>query len=136
MAITKSYVVRHLKHNYDNFKLLKGPLLVIAHFMLPAPISKTLKFRVLRNFLPHIKKPDGDNLEKFLNDSLKGVIWEDDARIAWLLRSKNYTCNKKGRTILFVRELQNCAPDFDLILNDIEENINFMDEGDKDEFAE
>lgn len=73
--------------------------------------------------MPHIKKPDGDNLEKFLNDALNGILWSDDSRIAWLLRSKSLTDAKVGKTVIFVRELDNTYPDYQLIINDIIENI-------------
>ncbi len=137
MDITKKYVIKQLKRQYPDAKLLCGPLLVIAHFMMPVPLSQSSGKRALRNFLPHIRKPDGDNLEKFLNDSLRGIIWEDDARIVWMLRSKTYTREKIGKTILFVRELENTAPNFDVILKEIENNINFQLDGENlNDFAE
>lgn len=52
-----------------------------------------------------MKKPDADNLEKFLNDSLKGLIWKDDAQISWLLRSKTYVDDPVGSVYLKVIEL-------------------------------
>jgi Holliday junction resolvase RusA-like endonuclease len=103
--------------------LFSGPLLVIAHYRLPAPSSILGKKRLNQHCLPHIKRPDGDNLEKFLNDSLNGIIWQDDCRIAWLLRSKSVTRTKIGEMVLFVRELDEAQPDYELILADIMENI-------------
>lgn len=75
--------------------------------------------------MPHTKKPDGDNLEKFLNDSFNGTVWGDDAQLAWVLRSKSLTDAKEGRTVVFIRELENAAPDYDLLLSDIKENIRY-----------
>lgn len=107
--------------------LFNGPVLAIMHYRIPAPTSLSAKKRRLQHLLPHIKKPDGDNLEKFLNDSLKGLVWSDDARIAWLLRSKSITDAKEGETIVFVRELANTQPDYDTILADITEHISLGD---------
>lgn len=73
--------------------------------------------------LPHTKKPDGDNLEKFLNDALNGIVWSDDSNIAWLLRSKSLCDAKEGETIIYVKELANEAPDYERIVSDILENI-------------
>ena len=105
------------------FSLMTGPLLVIVHFRLPAPLSLPGRKRRLLHLLPHIKKPDGDNLEKFLNDSLNGVVWDDDSRITWLLRSKTSTHAREGETVIFVRQLENTEPDYQSIIDDIRENI-------------
>lgn len=72
---------------------------------------------------PHVKRPDGDNLEKYLNDSLNGVVWTDDSRIAWLLRSKTLTCAKEGATVLCVCEMKQAETDYGMILQCIEENL-------------
>ena len=70
-----------------------------------------------------MKRPDGDNLEKFLNDSLNGILWEDDARIVWTLRSKSYTSDKEGYTVVFATELGPSAMDYDCILEHCREHI-------------
>jgi Holliday junction resolvase RusA-like endonuclease len=70
-----------------------------------------------------MKKPDGDNLEKFLNDSLNGVLWDDDSKITWLYRSKTITDSKQGETVIFVREMSNGPADYELILSDIVEHM-------------
>lgn len=121
MLKTRQYVKEMLKEL--EFPMMKGPLLVIVHYRIPAPLSLPGKRRRLQNCLPHVKKPDGDNLEKFLNDALNGIIWDDDARIAWLLRSKSLSDAKEGETVVFVRELDNTAPDYELIVSDILEHI-------------
>jgi Holliday junction resolvase RusA-like endonuclease len=104
--------------------LMKGPVMVIVHFRLPAPSKFTHKQRRILNTTPHQKRPDGDNLEKFLNDALNGVVWEDDAKICILFRTKTYTANKKGSTSLFVRELGQGSFDYAQVLTDLKENIS------------
>lgn len=73
--------------------------------------------------MPHLKRPDGDNLEKYLNDALTGVLWDDDSRIVWMLRSKTLTSDKEGCTVLYVQELADGAPDYQQILYAIQEQI-------------
>lgn len=108
--------------------LLAGPLLVVAHYRLPAPLSAPGRKRRAQHLKPHTKKPDGDNLEKFLNDALNGILWTDDARIAWLLRSKTITDAKEGETIIFVREINDEIPDYNQILSDIMQHIRIGEE--------
>jgi Holliday junction resolvase RusA-like endonuclease len=38
----------------------------------------------------HTKKPDIDNLEKAIMDSLKGIVWHDDSQICSKVSSKEY----------------------------------------------
>jgi hypothetical protein len=63
------------------------------------------------------------NLEKFLNDSLNGLLWDDDARIAWLVRSKSITSDKEGSTTVFAKEIPPQIPSYDEIVADIIDNI-------------
>jgi Holliday junction resolvase RusA-like endonuclease len=107
----------------QNVQMLKGPLLVIVHHQIPAPLSHPERKRRQLHGFPHTKRPDGDNMEKFLNDALNGVLWPDDCKLAWVLRSKSMTNAKEGQTVLFVRELENTTPDYALILADIKEHI-------------
>lgn len=102
--------------------LMTGPLFVITHYRIPAALSQPERIRRPQHLFPHSKKPDGDNLEKFLNDSLTGIVWDDDARIAWLLRTKSITKAHEGETILFVRQLEVGKPNYALIMSDILEH--------------
>lgn len=53
----------------------------------------------------HLNRPDGDNLEKFLNDALNTVLWGDDSQIVYTIRSKTIIDSKVGETLLIVHEL-------------------------------
>lgn len=105
--------------------LLTGPLLVVAHHLLPAPQSISQVKRNLQDFLPHINKPDSDNLEKFLNDALTGLVWDDDSRIVWMLRSKHITASRTGWTSLYVHELSFGPPNFTEINQILKDHIDF-----------
>lgn len=103
--------------------MLRGPLLVIVHFEINAPLVYRGDNRRKLHTCPHTLRPDGDNLEKYLNDALNGIVWRDDSQIAWLVRSKSITAERKGQTVLYVRELTEEKPDYELIISDILEHI-------------
>lgn len=96
---------------------------MIVHYRIPSPKTLPQKKRKAQHLLPHIKKPDGDNLEKFLNDALNGLVWSDDSHITWLVRSKSITDAKEGETVIYVRELEDAQPNYELIISDIMEHI-------------
>lgn len=121
MQRTHDYVKRSLSG--QKLPLLVGPLLVIVHYRLPSPKSVGPKRRNHLHLFPHIIRPDGDNLEKYLNDALTGLIWGDDSRICWLIRSKTYTKEKEGSTIIFVKEIAEDIPNYAEIIADIVEHI-------------
>jgi len=125
MSQLRQYIQTVLKDR--TCPLFSGALLVVAHYRIPAAQSLPQWKRTLQHCCPHIKKPDGDNLEKFLNDALKGVVWSDDSIIAWLLRSKTVTHAREGQIQLFVRELDSDKTDFMQIIDDIREHIDFGD---------
>lgn len=49
-------------------------------FVLPRPKSLIWKTRDMPR-IPHTKKPDRDNLDKAVLDSLSGLIWKDDCQV-------------------------------------------------------
>src|ERR1700753_698484 len=92
---------KHVKELlYNTFNSLGGPLLVIMHHRLPSPKSLAPIRRLRKHLHLHFQRPDGDNLEKYLNDCLNDLIWKDDCQIAWMLRSKTITKKTTGETIL------------------------------------
>lgn len=121
MHKTREYVLKQLEG--VELPLMRGPVLVIAHFRLPLPVLNYKK--KAENYIhhPHAKRPDGDNLEKFMNDALNKVIWEDDAQICFLLRTKTYATTREGSTKLFVRALDPGRFDYNQILCDIREHL-------------
>lgn len=121
MLETRTHVTQQMEE--QGLTMLKGPLLVIVHFEINAPLVYRGDKRRSLHTCPHMLRPDGDNLEKYLNDALNGIVWRDDSQIAWLVRSKSITAAKKGRTVLCVRELTEEKPDYELIISDILEHI-------------
>ncbi len=68
--------------------------LVIEYHM---PIPKSYSKRKAKECLqgPHTKKPDLSNLLKFTEDSLNGIVWEDDSLISEIEARKFYSHTPK-----------------------------------------
>ena len=78
---------------YEN----REPLRVDMDFFFPRP-SRLLRARDPEDCIPHTAKPDKDNLEKAVLDSLQGgPIWKDDQQVFSGCTSKYYT-RKGGRS--------------------------------------
>ena len=121
MQEVKNYIKTQIP---EDFQKLKGPLMVIVQFNLPITVQlQGAKRRNMHNNL-HIIRPDGDNLEKFLNDCLNGLIWEDDRQVSVLLRTKIMTSDKVGFTKLFIYQFEERLMNTSLIKEIIDKNFN------------
>ena len=65
---------------------LDGPLACFIEFVLPRPGSIPKREGTGRRWRD--KKPDAENLAKSVLDALTGLVWRDDAQVAWLLVQK------------------------------------------------
>ena len=81
---------------------ISGPIDLWLKFYMPIPKSTSKKNRELMNLglIRHTKKPDLDNLVKFI-DCLNGLVWEDDSQICRLEASKLYDDNPRTKIIIF-----------------------------------
>lgn len=59
-----------------------------------------------------------------LNDACNGVVWEDDAQICWMLKSKCETAQLTGSTTLYVKELEPDKQDYQIIIDAVREYIS------------
>lgn len=59
---------------------LDGPLSVTMVFVMPRPKSLVWKTKPMPR-VPHVGKPDRDNLMKSTQDALNELLWKDDAQI-------------------------------------------------------
>lgn len=96
---TKNYekkVIESYKKSYKNdyYKgdQLTGALTVKIEgiFEVPSGTSKKQSELMLSGEIPHIKKPDCDNMGKVCLDGLNNVAYKDDASIDNLIISKRY----------------------------------------------
>jgi Holliday junction resolvase RusA-like endonuclease len=58
---------------------LDVPVTVLVRFVFPRPVKVPKKLGTER--MPHLGKPDVDNLFKSLADALNGQLWVDDSRV-------------------------------------------------------
>ena len=90
-------------------QLIEGAIEIQATFNFQRPKShfKSGKYSSqLKENAPyhHTSKPDGDNLVKFVMDSLNGIFWKDDSQIAKISIVKIYS--ELPRTEISIKELQ------------------------------
>jgi len=71
---------------------MQGPLSLTCQFFMPIPsgTSKTRLAEIQKKVIPHVKKPDLDNLIKFVKDCLNELAWRDDSQISYLWGIKRY----------------------------------------------
>lgn len=69
-----------------------SPISLTCHFFMPIPESapKKKKEAMINLSLKHLKKPDLDNLLKFVKDCCNGVLWHDDCQVVHVQASKCY----------------------------------------------
>lgn len=73
-----------------------------CRFFLPIPAGWTKKKHLqLKQFgISHVKKPDLDNMVKFVKDCLNGIAWHDDSQITCLFAEKEYSYNPRTEIII------------------------------------
>lgn len=74
---------------------LTVPIALDIIFFMPIPksLSKIKKRQMQNGMIGHIKKPDLDNLQKFVCDCLNELVFEDDAQVCEMRSKKIYSCN-------------------------------------------
>ena len=77
--------VRHL------LPIPKGaPVELLCWFEMPIPKTLEKKFAKGSGDIRHTKKPDLDNLVKFVKDCLNKQVWHDDSQVVFLRGVKYY----------------------------------------------
>lgn len=69
-------------------KPIDTPIKMALCFIMPIPSTMPKKLKA--NLPPHTKKPDIDNMIKFVLDCLNGYLFMDDRQITALSASKQY----------------------------------------------
>jgi len=75
--------ILEVKSQLSGYDIITGPVKLTTTFFMPIPksTSKKKKAQMLRGEIKHSKKPDFDNLVKFVCDCLNGIIWKDDSQV-------------------------------------------------------
>src|ERR1700676_3304525 len=79
----KEYYQWQIRAQYNQGSPISGPIQVIYTYHMPIPkaSSKVRTLQMLNGKMHPIKRPDLDNLNKFLSDTLIGLVIEDDSQI-------------------------------------------------------
>lgn len=79
------------------------PLALDLVFFMPIPkaTSAIKKRQMAHGVIAHMKKPDIDNLQKFVLDCLNGILFKDDSQITEI-RAKKMYANKPGTLIRMI----------------------------------
>ena len=83
----EKYVRLQARQQYKQAPL-DCPIKIEVEFYLPRPKSLPKKY------VYHAKKPDLDNLNKAILDSLEGIIYTNDSRICQIVSRKNYASSR------------------------------------------
>jgi len=97
-----------VKQQLDIKKPYECPISVEVGFYFDRPKSQFGTGKnagVIKGSAPfyHIKRPDLDNLEKFVLDCLNGYVWRDDSQIFNIESQKLYVENTQPETILIIK---------------------------------
>ena len=84
---------------------IETPIHLFCCFYMPIPKGTSKKKINLMelNQIKHTKKPDLDNLIKFVKDCLNGLVWKDDSQVFSIEAVKLY--DQQPRTIIKVEEV-------------------------------
>lgn len=83
-------------------KVEEGPVILACEFVMPIPRSLQKRDVALAEAgkYYHTKKPDLDNLVKFVKDCLNGLAWRDDSQVVKITASKFYGKEPETRITL------------------------------------
>ena len=86
-----NFICQIIKHKPE--QPLDCPLILTCRYYLPIPksFSKRKKLRLSRERTPHVKRPDLDNLDKFIMDCMNSIFYNDDSQIYFKQSIKLYS---------------------------------------------
>lgn len=75
-------------------------IVCIFYFGIPKGTSKARTREMLANTMVPMKRPDLDNLIKFILDCMNGIVYQDDAQVVRIIAEKRY--GDKPKTLIQV----------------------------------
>lgn len=92
MQKERDFIQHQLQKTYT-YDLLACPMRICydLYFEIPASYSKKKRQAILNKEILHTNPPDCTNVQKFLEDCLKGVIIEDDKYVVESTTRKHYS---------------------------------------------
>ena len=91
------------KSQLNGRDLIEGPIKLVTTFFMPIPksTSKKKKAQMMRGEIKHVKKPDVDNMLKFVCDCLNGIVWKDDSQVYIKHAAKIYSDNPMTKITVY-----------------------------------
>lgn len=101
----KQYYQWQIRSQFNRENPIGGPVRLHISFYLPIPKGTSFirRKQMLNGKSFHIKRPDLDNLNKFLEDCLKTIVFEDDSQVCEIVSKKIY--GEIPKTVVQVEEL-------------------------------
>lgn len=81
-------------------------MIINLYMKIPKSESKKKKQQMLAGEIPHVKKPDVDNIAKCIIDSLNSLAYDDDSQITQLRVSKTYSDNPRAEILIMNPEYE------------------------------
>ena len=96
-----------VKQQYKG-KPIEGPVQLHCEFCMyiPKSTSKKKQVEMIMGQIEHTKKPDLDNMIKFVKDCLNGIAWNDDSQVTYLSAVKHYSETPKTVVVITEADLQ------------------------------
>jgi Holliday junction resolvase RusA-like endonuclease len=80
-----------VKQQYTSEPINEPVALKIELYMpVPSSASKKQREKMLANIIPHTKRPDCTNMQKYAEDCLVGIVLKDDSQVIWVRTQKQY----------------------------------------------
>ena len=110
-------------------EMLTVPLKVVLIFRMPIPKSTSgvMRREMVNGVFHHSKKPDIDNLSKFILDTMNGFVYKDDSQISSLSADKIYSDNPG--TLIHITPLSRNNHEEK---EEVDDAYNFRDDGQGD----
>ncbi len=110
----KAYNPRHkeklfyqwqLRSAYNREKPISQPVKIsmVFHMPIPSTTSKARRRQMLNGIIHHVVRPDCTNMQKFSEDTLKGIILEDDSQVVQIESRKIYS--ETPKTVITIEVL-------------------------------
>lgn len=95
-----------IKSQYNQIKPYEGPVKIDFCFHMPIPesTSKIRRKQMLSGLLHHLVKPDCTNMQKHLEDCIKGIVFSDDSQVVEITSRKIYSETPKSVIKIYFKE--------------------------------
>lgn len=126
----EKWLVREQLYNQLKRPILTVPLLVgiVFKMAIPKATSKIMKSQMLEGkVIHHMKKPDIDNLTKFVLDCMNDLVFADDAQICTLYAKKIYAITPGTEVRIKPYTMNDSQELFNKETNEIEEEFEDED---------